>query len=100
VANIAAAVAFRQPGARTAVVALLGLSAIVVFHPPPIGPAGLLCFTAAVVLLAREERAPAGWRRGHSALPRDPLHWPYWWSKWSGTCAPAQQVLTTGKATA
>jgi hypothetical protein len=49
----------RQAGARTAVVALIGLSAIVVFHAPPIGPLGLLCFAAAVVLLARGERAPA-----------------------------------------
>jgi hypothetical protein len=39
-------------------VALLGLSALVMFHPPPVGPAGLLCFTAAVVLIARGERAP------------------------------------------
>lgn len=59
IAAIAAAVAFRQAGARTAVVVLVGLSAIVAFHPPPPGPIGLLCFTAAVVLLAREQRAPA-----------------------------------------
>jgi hypothetical protein len=58
VATIAAAVAYRQAGARTAVVALIGLSAIVMFHPPPIGPIGLLCFTGAVVLIARGERAP------------------------------------------
>jgi hypothetical protein len=57
VAAIAAAVAFRQAGARTAAVVLLGLSAIVVFHPPPIGPIGLLCFAAAVVLLVRGNRA-------------------------------------------
>jgi hypothetical protein len=59
VAAIAAAVAFRQAGARTAVVVLLGLSAIGVFHAPPIGPIGRLCFAAAVVLLARGQRAPA-----------------------------------------
>jgi hypothetical protein len=59
VATIAAAVALRQAGARTAVVALVGLSAIVAFHGPPPGPIGLLCFTAAVVLIARGERAPA-----------------------------------------
>jgi hypothetical protein len=59
VAAIAAAVAFRQAGARTAAVVLLGLSALVAFHPPPLGPLGLLCFAAAVVLLARGERAPA-----------------------------------------
>ena len=59
VAAIAAAVAFRQAGARTAVVVLIGLSAIVMFHVPPFGPFGLLCFAAAVVLLARGARAPA-----------------------------------------
>jgi hypothetical protein len=59
VATIAAAVAFKQAGARTAVVALVGLSAILVFHGPPLGPIGLLGFTGAVVLLARGERAPA-----------------------------------------
>jgi hypothetical protein len=59
VAAIAAAIAFRQAGARTAVVVLLGLSAIVAFHPPPLGPLGLLFFTAAVILLAGEQRAPA-----------------------------------------
>jgi hypothetical protein len=60
VAAIAAAVAFRQAGARTAVVVLLGLSAIVVFHAPPIGPLGLLFFAAAVVLLARGGQARNG----------------------------------------
>jgi hypothetical protein len=60
VASIAAAVAYRQAGARTAVVALIGLSALVMFHPPPVGPIGLLCFTGAVVLIARGERAPRG----------------------------------------
>jgi hypothetical protein len=59
VAAIATAVALRQAGARTAVVALIGLSAIVVFHPPPIGPVGLLFFAAGVFLLARAERAAA-----------------------------------------
>jgi hypothetical protein len=58
VAALAAAVAFRQAGARTAVVVLIGLSAIVAFHGPPLGPIGLLCFAGAVVLIARGERAP------------------------------------------
>jgi hypothetical protein len=57
VAAVAAAVAFKQAGARTAAVVLLGLSAIAAFHPPPLGPLGLLCFAAAVLLLARGERA-------------------------------------------
>jgi hypothetical protein len=58
VAAISAAVALKHAGARTAVVALVGLSSIVMFHPPPIGPIGLLCFAAAVVLVARGQRAP------------------------------------------
>jgi hypothetical protein len=32
-------------------VVLLGLSAAVVLHAPPIGPLALVCFAAAVVLL-------------------------------------------------
>jgi hypothetical protein len=32
---------------------LLGLSVVVVSHPPPIGPIGLTCFAGAVALLAR-----------------------------------------------
>jgi hypothetical protein len=59
VAAVAAAIAYRQTGARTAVVALMGLSAIVAFHAPPIGPVGLLCFTAAVVLIVRAQPVPA-----------------------------------------
>lgn len=58
VAAIAAAVALRKAGARTAVVILVALSAIVALHPPPFGPFGLLCFAAAVVLLARGQRVP------------------------------------------
>lgn len=59
-AVIAAVVAYRGLGAPAAVLVLLGLSAVVVSHPPPIGPIGLVCFAAAVGLLAvRERRAPA-----------------------------------------
>jgi hypothetical protein len=35
------------------------LSASVVLHGPPIGPIGLLCFAAAVALLARSPRRAA-----------------------------------------
>jgi hypothetical protein len=59
VAVIAAAVAFRGVGAPLMASVLLGLSAIVVSHPPPIGPVGLVCFAAAVALLARSERVAA-----------------------------------------
>jgi hypothetical protein len=53
VAAIAAAVAYQRAGAPLSVWLLLGLSAMVSFHAPPIGPIGLLCFAAAVVLLTR-----------------------------------------------
>ena len=63
VAVIAAAVAFHGVGAPLMSSVLLALSAIVVSHPPPIGPVGLVFFAAAVALLARSERVSV-------ALPR------------------------------
>jgi hypothetical protein len=59
VATIAAAVAYRNAGAPAPAWILLGLSLLVASHPPPIGPIGLVCFAAAVALLARHEREPA-----------------------------------------
>ena len=59
VAVIAAAVAFHSVGAPLMASVLLGLSAIVVSHPPPIGPVGLVCFAGAVALLARSQRVAA-----------------------------------------
>jgi hypothetical protein len=59
VAAIAAAVAFRRVGAPVAVSVLLALSALVVSHPPPIGPAALVCFAAAVGVLAYRQRSSA-----------------------------------------
>lgn len=56
VAVLAAAVAYRRAGAPVVATVLLGLSLIVISHPPPIGPIGLLCFAGAVALLARRER--------------------------------------------
>ena len=56
VAVIAAAVAYRNAGAPTLAWVFLGLSFIVVSHPPPIGPIGLAFFAAAVAMLARSER--------------------------------------------
>jgi hypothetical protein len=56
-ATIAAAVAYRRVGAPVLVSILLGLSLVVVSHPPPIGPIGLACFAAAVALVARGARA-------------------------------------------
>jgi hypothetical protein len=54
-ATIAAAVAYRHVGAPILVSILLGLSLIVVSHPPPIGPVGLACFAGAVLVLYRSQ---------------------------------------------
>jgi hypothetical protein len=53
VAMLAAAVAFKRAGAGWPVTILVGLSAFVAIHPPPVGPVGLVCFAAAAVLLER-----------------------------------------------
>jgi hypothetical protein len=63
VAALAAAVADHRVGAPLAVSLLLGLSAIVLMHGPPIGPIGLVCFATAIVLLARSQGKPRGRRR-------------------------------------
>jgi hypothetical protein len=55
VAILAAAVAYRHIGAPLLATVLLGLSFVVVSHPPPIGPVGLACFAGAVALLARAQ---------------------------------------------
>ena len=57
VSMVAAAVALRRTGYGWPVTLLLGFSALFAIHPPPIGPAALLCFAAAAVLI---ERARAG----------------------------------------
>jgi hypothetical protein len=53
VAMVAAAVAIRRAGAGWPATALLGLSALFAIHPPPVGPAALVCFAAAAVLIER-----------------------------------------------
>ena len=53
VAMIAAAVAFRRSGAGWPLTLLVGLTALFAIHPPPIGPAALVCFAAAAVLIER-----------------------------------------------
>jgi hypothetical protein len=62
VALVAAAVAFRRAGAGWAVTIVVGLSSLVAIHPPPVGPAGLVCLAAAGVLVerrrARESQVP------------------------------------------
>ena len=62
VAVIAAAMAIHGVGAPLSASVLLGLSAIVVSHPPPIGPVGLVFFAAAIAIWAQSERTS-------SALP-------------------------------
>jgi hypothetical protein len=57
VAVVAAAIAYRHVGAPLLATVLLALSFMVVSHPPPIGPIGLVCFASAVALLARAQRA-------------------------------------------
>jgi hypothetical protein len=60
VAAVAAAIAWRQVGAPLLATLLLGLSFMVVSHPPPIGPIGLACLAGAVALLARAQRVSSG----------------------------------------
>jgi hypothetical protein len=62
VAVIAAAMAIHAVGAPLSASVLLGLSAIVVSHPPPIGPVGLVFFAAAIAIWARSERAATALR--------------------------------------
>jgi hypothetical protein len=59
VAVVAAAVAYRGVGAPIMVSVLLGLSLVVVSHPPPIGPIGLVCFAGAVGVLVVRDRSAA-----------------------------------------
>jgi len=63
VAMVAAARAFRRAGAGWPLTLLVGLAAAFAVHPPPVGPAGLVCFAAAAVLVerarAREPRVSA-----------------------------------------
>ena len=67
VAALAAAVAYHRIGAPVLATVLLGLSLVVVSHPPPIGPIGLVCFAGAVALLARSERVSSRLKAGAPA---------------------------------
>ena len=53
VAVLAAAAAVWQASAHPAVPILLVASSVVLMHAPPIGPIGLLCFAAAIVVWTR-----------------------------------------------
>ncbi len=63
VALMAAAVALRRVGAGWPTTILVGFSALFAIHPPPVGPAALVCLAVAAVLIerwrARERRAEA-----------------------------------------
>jgi hypothetical protein len=67
VAMLAAAVAFRKAGAGWPQTVLVGLSAFIAIHPPPVGPAALVFFAAAAVL---DERRRA---REAAAVPDRPV---------------------------
>jgi hypothetical protein len=67
VAVVAAAIAYRQVGAPLLAAILLALSFMVVSHPPPIGPIGLLCFASAAALLARAKHVSSRLKAGAPA---------------------------------
>jgi hypothetical protein len=69
VAMLAAAVAFRRAGAGWLIVALLALAALFAIHPPPVGPAALVCFAAAAVLIERWRALRARRATGVPAAP-------------------------------
>ena len=71
IAVIAAAVAIRHAGAPILATVLLGLSVVVVSHPPPIGPIGLACFAAAVLVLYRNQQIVAS-RTARAEAPTMP----------------------------
>jgi hypothetical protein len=60
VAVVATVLAFRRAGAPTRLQVLLGASALIAGHTPPLGPIGLLCFAAASWTVLRRRDAAAG----------------------------------------
>ena len=56
---VATVLAFRRAGAPVHVQVLLGFSALIAAHAPPIAPIGLLCLAAASWLVLRARRLPA-----------------------------------------
>ena len=53
VAMVAASIALKRAGAGWMAFILIWLSSVFVLHPPPIGPAALVCFAAGAVLAER-----------------------------------------------
>jgi hypothetical protein len=72
VAMVAAAVAFQRAGAGWPVTVLVGFAALFAIHPPPIGPVGLACFTAAAVLIERAKAREANALAFPPAVPDAP----------------------------
>lgn len=66
VAMVAAATALRRAGAGWPITVLVGLSALFILHPPPVGPPALVAFAAAALLVEvwRSRRV-----RAHDVLP-------------------------------
>jgi hypothetical protein len=62
VAMVATAVAVQRVGVRWPALALLGVSAIFVLHPPPFGPVALVAFAAAATLIERTRTRTAAER--------------------------------------
>ena len=62
VAMVATAVAVQRVGVRWPALALLGVSAIFVMHPPPFGPVALVAFAAAATLIERTRTRTAAAR--------------------------------------
>jgi hypothetical protein len=56
---VAAVLAFRRAGAPLRLQVLLGLTALIAGHTPPLGPIGLLCFAAAGWIVLRGRRIAA-----------------------------------------
>ena len=69
VATVAAAVAVRRVGAGWPATVLIGLSAIFVLHPPPIGPVALLSFAAGAALVERWRSQSVGDAPSSTPMP-------------------------------
>jgi hypothetical protein len=61
---VSAALAFRRAGAPVALQILLGASALIAAHAPPLAPIGLVCFAAAGWMVLRSNAARAVSRSG------------------------------------
>ena len=67
VAVVATVLAFRRAGAPTRLQVLLGASALIAGHTPPLAPVGLLCFAAASWMVLRPSGHPVRAALGRSA---------------------------------